>query len=134
MKYNIKVKWGGCPAPMETVSNPCAQEKFPTPSNVNSRYEITNPEQEKQTYLYRWDERDCLLQQQLTKRLKKDHSTSKSLTDFPSLNPPVQTKETETSETSSEEEEQAPLLKQLYKLHKRKQLLRDRLRRLTKLK
>nr|UGV34398.1 MAG: ORF1 [TTV-like mini virus] len=134
MKYNIKVKWGGCPAPMETVSNPCAQEKFPTPSNVNSRYEITNPEQEKQTYLYRWDERDCFITATAAKRLKKDHSTSKSLTDFPSLNPPVQTKETETSETSSEEEEQAPLLKQLYKLHKRKQLLRDRLRRLTKLK
>lgn len=132
MTYNIKVKWGGCPAPMETISNPCEQEKFPTPSNIDSRYEITNPEQEKETFLYRWDERDCFITATAAKRLKKDHSTSKSLTEFPSLNPPVQAKTAETSETSSEEEEQTPLLKQLYKLHKRKQLLRDRLRRLIK--
>lgn len=132
MTYNIKVKWGGCPAPMETISNPCEQEKYPTPSNIDSRYEITNPEQEKESFLYRWDERDCFITATAAKRLKKDHSTTKSLTDFPSLNPPLQRKETETSETSSEEEEQTPLLKQLYKLNKRKQLLRDRIRRLIK--
>lgn len=132
MKYNIKLKWGGCPAPMENVSNPCEQEKFPTPSNVNSRYEITNPEKQKETYLYRWDERNCFLTATAAKRLKTDHSTPTSFTDFPSLNPPHQIQEAETPETSSEEEEQTPLLKQLHKLHKRKRLLRDRLRQLIK--
>nr|UPW35044.1 ORF1 [Torque teno mini virus 18] len=132
IKYNVKLKWGGCPAPMETISNPCEQEKYPTPSNINSRLEITNPETEKETFLYRWDERDCFITATAAKRLKTDHSTKKSLTDFPSLNPPIEIKTTETSETSSEEEDQTPLLKQLHKLNKRKQLLRDRLRRLIK--
>jgi len=132
MKYNVKVKWGGCPAPMENISNPCEQERFPTPSNVNCRYEITNPSQEKETFLYRWDERDSFITATAAKRLKTDHSTKKSLTDFPSLNPPVQEKETETQETSSEEEEQTPILKQLNRINKRKQLLRDRIRRLIK--
>lgn len=133
-KYDVKLKWGGCPAPMETVSNPCEQEKFPSPSNINSRLEITNPENPKESFLYRWDERNCFITETAAKRLKTDYSTSTSLTDYPSLNPPHEIQETETSETSTEEEEQTPLLQQLRRLHKRKVLLRDRIRQLTKLK
>jgi len=119
---------------METVSNPCEQEKFPSPSNINSRLEITNPENPKESFLYRWDERNCFITETAAKRLKTDYSTSTSLTDYPSLNPPHEIQETETSETSTEEEEQTPLLQQLRRLHKRKVLLRDRIRQLTKLK
>ena len=31
MLYSFKLKWGGCPAPMEIIDNPCEQDKISRP-------------------------------------------------------------------------------------------------------
>ncbi len=49
--YKFHFKWGGCPAPMETIADPADQEKFPTTNNQLQEFEIENPESEKAHYL-----------------------------------------------------------------------------------
>lgn len=70
-KYDIKLKWGGCPAPMETVSNPCEQENSPRPitstADLRSRIQKT---QKKPTYTDGTKE-TVTLQRQLQRDLKE---------------------------------------------------------------
>lgn len=132
-KYRVKLKWGGCPAPMESISNPCEQEKYPTPNSLNLRYAIQSPETAKEHYLYCWDEKRCMLTETAAKRLKTDSIFDTSFTDSGALNPPHQQEETQTSqETTSEEEEDQTLLRQLHKLKRKRRVLRDRIRQLIK--
>ncbi len=57
MFYDFYFKWGGSPAPMETISDPGEQDKFPTPYNKLQGLEIESPEKPKQHFLYTFDER-----------------------------------------------------------------------------
>lgn len=130
MLYSVKLKWGGCPAPMENISNPCEQEKFPGPNSVHFRPEIQNPETEKEMYLYQWDEKRQTITSAAAKRLKTDSKHKTYFTESGPLNVPHE-EETET-QTSEDEEENKILLNRLLRNKRNRKLLRKRLRQLIK--
>ena len=133
--YDFLFKWGGCPAPMEQITDPAKQEKFPTPYNQLQGLEIESPGKPKQHYLYTFDEKRETISLKAAKRLTKDYSTPKFFTDYGAKDIPYKK---ETSESSSEEEEiKTPQQRQeqLELLLKRKrQQYRHRLQQLLKTK
>nr|UGV35404.1 MAG: ORF1 [TTV-like mini virus] len=125
-EYNVKVKWGGCPAPMELMINPCQQEKFPIPNSVYKGNEIQNPETDKKAYLSEWDERQQTLTAPAAKRIKTATTIDDSFAGTTKTDPPVKTY-TEAQDPSSEEEESETQLQNKLILLKRrnKQLLQQ---------
>nr|UGV36291.1 MAG: ORF1 [TTV-like mini virus] len=103
LHYQFHFKWGGCPAPMETITDPAQQEKFPTPNNQLQGIEITSPGQPKEYQLYTFDEKRNTITHKAAKRLKTDFTTPKFFTDFGAKDIPQ--KAQTSSEDSSEEEE-----------------------------
>lgn len=103
MLYDFYFKWGGNPAPMETITDPSEQEKFPTPSNQLQGLAVESPGKPKQYYLYAFDEKRSIITPQASKRLKKDYSTPTFFTDYGPKDIPI--KAQEETDTSSEEEE-----------------------------
>lgn len=99
--YTFYFKFGGCPAPMQNIKDPCEQPKFPVPSDQLQTIQIIDPATDKQTLLHDFDERRQTITETATKRIKKAKDRRTPL--FPDLlNPPIQ--EEETSETDTEEE------------------------------
>lgn len=43
-KYKFHFKWGGCPAKMENIQDPCEQHKYPIPNNLLQTTQIQNPD------------------------------------------------------------------------------------------
>nr|UGV34376.1 MAG: ORF1 [TTV-like mini virus] len=131
--YNFYFKWGGCPAPMETICNPADQEKFPMPNNFIQQLTLENPETQKEHYIYTFDERDGLLTKPAAKRLKKDHESPKYFTEFGTKDPILQifppTQETQEKTTPEKTEE---LQQQLQLLRDHQHQLRERIHRLKK--
>nr|UGV34878.1 MAG: ORF1 [TTV-like mini virus] len=132
MNYTVNVKWGGCPAPMETIISPCEQEKYPEPNNQLQMLQIQDPKTQKETYLYEWDERRGELTKTGAERIKKDSGPELFVTGLSSLNVPVQTQQTESEEEETSEEEKTPLQQQLQQLKQQQRLLRRQLLRLSK--
>nr|UGV35300.1 MAG: ORF1 [TTV-like mini virus] len=128
--YKFFLKWGGCPAQMEQITNPADQEKFPTPNTIPQGLKIQDPETPKESMLYSWDERSGFLTKTATKRIKTYLSPEKYFTDYGSLDlpPEIQTQESETST----EEETDPLPEQLNKLKLKQHQLKRRILQLTK--
>nr|UGV35517.1 MAG: ORF1 [TTV-like mini virus] len=122
--YKMYFKWGGCPAPMELIVDPCQQDKFPLPSNQQQRHEIQDPETDKESYLYKWDERRHTITTQAAKRLKSTDFT-KSITGLPT-DPTIKTSQKEKDQTQTEKEIKAPQI-QLLQLRRNLNLLRHRL-------
>ena len=136
LNYDFLFKWGGSPAPMETITDPAEQEKFPSPSNQLQGLQIESPGKPKQYYLYTFDEKRSELTMPAAKRLKKDFTTPTFFTDFGTKDIPLKTQE-ETDQTSEEEEIEASLpredhLKQ--QLQRTRQYYRERIRKLLKTK
>lgn len=133
--YDFYFKWGGCPAPMEQITDPAKQEKFPTPYNQLQGLEIESPGKPKQHYLYTFDEKRETISLKAAKRLTKDYSTPKFFTDYGAKDIPYKK---ETSESSSEEEEiQTPLQREEHLkllLKRKRQQYRQRLQQLLKTK
>ena len=131
--YDFYFKWGGCPAPMETICDPADQEKFPMPNNILQELTIENPETHKEHHIYRFDERDGQLTTTATKRLKKDYDSPKYFTEFGAKDPLLQiyppTQETQEETTTKKAEE---LQQQLILLRDHQQQLRQRIDKLTK--
>lgn len=125
-EYNVKVKWGGCPAPMELMINPCQQEKFPIPNSIYKGNEIQNPETDKKEYLSEWDERQQIITATAAKRIKSTTPFTDSFTGTTKTDPPIKTQQ-ETQDSSSEEEESETQLQAKLILLKRrnKQLLQQ---------
>nr|UGV39045.1 MAG: ORF1 [TTV-like mini virus] len=99
--YTFYFKFGGCPAPMQNIKDPCEQPKFPVPSDQLQTIQIIDPATDKQSLLHDFDERRQTLTETATKRIKKaKESKTNIFADL--LNPPIQ--EEETSQESSEEE------------------------------
>ena len=99
--YTFYFKFGGCPAPMQNIKDPCEQPKFPVPSDQLQTIQIIDPATDKQSLLHDFDERRQTLTETATKRIKKaKDSKTPIFTDL--LNPRIQ--EEETSQDSSEEE------------------------------
>nr|UGV38647.1 MAG: ORF1 [TTV-like mini virus] len=108
LHYDFYFKWGGSPAPMETISDPAEQDKFPTPSNQLQTIEITSPGRPKQYQLYTFDEKRHQITLKAAKRLKTDYSTPTFFTDFGAKDIPQKT-QTASEDSSEEEEIQTPL-------------------------
>nr|UGV37262.1 MAG: ORF1 [TTV-like mini virus] len=129
--YNFFFKWGGCPAPMQEVKNPISQEKFPIPNMQQQTIEIENPNTEKESHLYFFDEKRHYITPKATKRLKTDSTTTTTfVTDGNPLDPKIQQTQ-ESEETTSEEETQTTdELQQLYLINRFKHKLKRRILRL----
>nr|UGV34511.1 MAG: ORF1 [TTV-like mini virus] len=130
--YSFYCKFGGSPAPMETITDPSTQEKFPTPSNIFQGLQVQDPKTAKEYYLSTWDERDGQITATCAKRIKTQQSPTKYFTDY-SKDIPV--KETTPSPTESEEESEASTPeRKLYKLKQHNRLLKHKLQRILKTK
>nr|UGV33989.1 MAG: ORF1 [TTV-like mini virus] len=130
-KYSFYFKWGGCPAKMQNIKDPCQQPKFPVPSNFLQTIQITDPATDKQTLIYDFDERRELLTDRASKRIKKGKDIKTTLfSDM--LKPPIETQETQETTTEEEEETQNNFSEQLINLRRQRQLLNRKLLKLAK--
>ncbi|AXQ65791.1 MAG: hypothetical protein [Anelloviridae sp.] len=131
--YDFYFKWGGCPAPMENICDPADQEKFPNPNNILKELTLENPETPKEHYIYKFDERDGLLTNAASKRLKKDIEPTKYFTEFGSKDPLLQIEAPQQTQTeTTQEESQEEIKEQLQLLKQQRDHLRHRINRLTK--
>nr|UGV35515.1 MAG: ORF1 [TTV-like mini virus] len=89
--YKLFFKWGGCPAPMEQITDPADQEKFPTPSNFIPTIEIQDPETPEQYTLWEWDQRRDMLTGKATKRIKLYQEPTNYFTEYGAKDPETQT-------------------------------------------
>nr|UGV38157.1 MAG: ORF1 [TTV-like mini virus] len=130
--YKFHFKWGGCPAPMETIADPADQEKFPTTNNQLQEFEIENPESEKAHYLYGFDQRGYELTKRAAKRLRTDFEFTNYFTEYgpKDIALPLQAQETQETETTKESQEK--LLKKLQLVREYNLQLKQRIDRLSK--
>lgn len=129
--YSFYFKWGGCPNQLENIADPCQQPSYPIPSNFLQRSEIQNPESSPQKELYPFDFRRLMLTKRGAERIKKDSITETTVFTDSRWNAPAD------HQTSSEEEEENPLLQdeteteeQLQQLKLEQRLLRKRINKL----
>lgn len=133
MRYKFLFKWGGNPAPMETVIDPTTQPITPTPSGLQMENEITDPTTSIQNLLYSWDIRRDFLTKKATDRITESSTYDKLMfTDGAetSTDIPFQT-EAQAKETPETQEE--TLLLQLQQLEQYNNLLQQRFRRLKEI-
>lgn len=136
IKYDFYFKVGGQPAPMSTLTAPDKQPKWITPNNPNNIFQTTslqNPTKPFEYILYNFDERRGQITKKAADRITTHTETESSflpITD-PSSVCPVQTfKETQTSDSSETEEDEAPLETQLLQQRREQKLLRKRINKL----
>nr|UGV36568.1 MAG: ORF1 [TTV-like mini virus] len=140
LKYQFYFKVGGEPAPMSVTIDPTEQPKYNIPSNILQPHSLQSPTTPIENFLWKFDERRGYLTKKALQRIQTDFETEKdafSITD-PSTTVPIKTqKEIQTSDSSTSEEEEAPLETQLLHERRKQKLLRKRinqlLNRLTKL-
>nr|UGV35863.1 MAG: ORF1 [TTV-like mini virus] len=132
--YSFYVKWGGCPAHMDTFTNPEDQERFPIPNNFPQTNEIKDPTFSKFGYIYEWDEKRQCITKTAAKRIKTYESPTKYFAEYGTKDVPHQTQTEESDETTDEEkaqtsttEEQLLQLK-LYQKQLKRQLRKLRLK------
>nr|UGV35878.1 MAG: ORF1 [TTV-like mini virus] len=133
--YNFYFKWGGCPAPMETITNPAEQERYPIPNYFSQGPQTQDPATPKQHYLYDFDEQDELITKKTAKRLKRDYAFGTYFTDYGPKDIPQRTQEKDTSETETDSPQKTKtqeLQQQLQLLNNHKQQLKQRIRRAIK--
>nr|UGV42291.1 MAG: ORF1 [TTV-like mini virus] len=139
-KYEFYFKWGGCPAKMEQINDPCEQNKYPAPSNILQTFQGQSPETNPEHFLYEWDERKGMLTTTAAKRLKKDTKTETDClfsTETSRLDPlPKTTSKYEEilqeieKETSDEETQTTSLQEQLNRQHIQQQQLKHHIQQL----
>lgn len=127
--YSFYFKWGGNLPPMSSISDPSHQTHYPMPSNILASNSLQNPATRPELLLYNFDERRGQLTSKALKRIQKDWDTKTDfISDADRFQPPIQTTEETTSETSTsedEEETQTLLLKlQQQRLKQRRLKLR----------
>lgn len=134
IKYDFFFKWGGNPAPMESVYDPTTQPVTPTPSGLQLQNEITNPETDISSFLYQWDTRRDFITQSAIERIKKSSSDDKFMftdgrqtsTDLPLF----ETLQTTPQEETTPKEQAETLLQQLEQLQQYNNQLQQRFLRL----
>nr|UGV38315.1 MAG: ORF1 [TTV-like mini virus] len=132
MKYDFFFKWGGNPAPMESVYDPTTQPITPLPSGLETNNEIISPETPIQSFLYDWDQRRDFLTPKATERIQTSPTNDilvftdgrETSTDLPLFKNKTQKKET------SEAQEET-LLQHLQQLQQYNLQLQQRFNRLT---
>nr|UGV35405.1 MAG: ORF1 [TTV-like mini virus] len=138
LEYKFCFKFGGCPAPMDTITNPENQPIYPVPSNILQKPSLQNPTTPQELYLYSFDQRRSWLTEKATKRISKDFDSKKLLlsTAGSSLQPAIHRESEETSssqETSSSEEEKTPIQEQLNLQRRKQRVLKLKIKQLLKL-
>lgn len=131
-QYTFYFKWGGCPAPMENITSPCQQDKFPIPDNQLETFKIQDPKTPQEEFLYQFDERRGTITKRCAERITKNSTINFSITDLCPFDLPYQTQTNKSDEETASEKEQTPLLRQLNELKHNHRLLRHQLKRLTK--
>lgn len=126
--YKFFLKWGGCPAPMETITDPGTQEKFPIPNNILQTNEIQDPTTAKESYIYCWDSKRDIITETCAQRLKTTEPTNIYFTDTGAKDVPKKT--WQTPESSSEEESETSPQEKILNLKLQRHLLKQRLHRL----
>nr|UYM03115.1 MAG: ORF1 [Anelloviridae sp.] len=127
LKYRFFFKWGGSPAPMETVYDPTTLPTTAIPSGINIQNEIIDPNTPIQQYLYQWDQRRDFITTTATERIKQSSTYElpvftdgrESATDVPLFKERPQ-------EKTTEEKEETTLLFQLQQLEQYNQQLQQR--------
>nr|UGV37903.1 MAG: ORF1 [TTV-like mini virus] len=119
--YDFQFKWGGCPAPMTELLNPCLQPKYPVPDNLLQRLQIQNPKTAPQTELHQFDQRGDYLTETCLQRIREYTETNQNLSTITesAICPPTKTQRQilqealqQTSDTETEEKETPKLLQQ----------------------
>nr|UGV35819.1 MAG: ORF1 [TTV-like mini virus] len=126
--YDFKFKWGGCPAPMVDLTNPCSQPKYAVPDNLIQRLQNQNPNTPPETELHDFDERRHQLTETCIKRIQDHTRTEQTLFAFAGTTDPPTTTERQkiqkALQTSPQKERKTSLLDQLQQQHQQQQLLR----------
>nr|UGV35963.1 MAG: ORF1 [TTV-like mini virus] len=131
--YTFYFKVGGNPPPMEIITEPQKQPKWPLPYNFNEQPSLQSPTIPFQHFLYHFDQRGEYLTKKATTRLKTDFEPKKilkSITGSSRMDIPAETPETSDSETSEEEKDPQKIQEQLQQQLLLQQQLKHRIRRL----
>nr|UGV36942.1 MAG: ORF1 [TTV-like mini virus] len=127
-KYNFYFRWGGCPAPMVDLTNPCLQPKHPLPSTIVQRLQVQDPKLKPELELHDFDQRQEMLTKRCIDRIKKHTDFEQTIIPITgSTNPPTKTQRQrlqETLQTSESEEEEPTLQQQLRHQLKQQRLLK----------
>nr|UGV42591.1 MAG: ORF1 [TTV-like mini virus] len=124
MLYTFHFKLGGSPAPMEILTAPENQPKYPSPNNIITTTSLQSPTTPIEQYLYHFDQRRHQITEKALKRIKAYSETETPLLQITDPTTVYRTSP-ETSQTSdsedSEKETQTPELQLLR--HRREQKL-----------
>nr|UGV36517.1 MAG: ORF1 [TTV-like mini virus] len=127
-QYQFDFKWGGCPAPMVNLTNPCLQPKFPVPDTILQRLQRQNPAYPPELQLHEFDERKETLTKKCIKRLQQFTPIEQTMLSITgTTDPPTKTKRQriqEALQTSDSEEEEENLQQQLNKQRMQQKLLK----------
>lgn len=134
MLYDFFFKWGGCPAPMEIITDPAKQEKYPTPNNILQRLTIQDPETPKEYFLYKFDEKSGEITNDFIERAKQDYEPKYYFTDYGTKDVPIplQTQAKEDKTPLQKETEKDTQQEQLNQLKQQQRYLLHRINRLLK--
>lgn len=134
VKYKFLFKWGGNPAPMESVYDPTTQPITPIPSGLQLSNEINDPQTPVESFLYQWDTRRSYITPKSAKAIT-DSSISDCFmfTDGRATSTDLPLFQEKTQEEKTTEEENQTLLLQLHQLEQLNNQLRQRLHSLKQL-
>lgn len=135
LAYTFYFSLGGCPPPMEIISNPQEQPIWNIPNNLNEQPSLQSPATPFQHFLYHFDQRGEFLTKTAADRLKKEYPTKEiipSIAGASNLNIPPQKTQESDSETSEEEEDHQTLLLKFQQQLQQHKELRHRIRHLLK--
>lgn len=127
--YKFHFQWGGCPAPMHNIKDPCEQSKFPSPDNQLQTIQAKDPATDARSMLHDCDERRQTITKKALKRLKMLSETPKTVLSGTSQFDAPQQQESTSEETTEEEEEESPP-EQLLRIRKQYRKLKRQLNRL----
>nr|UGV42241.1 MAG: ORF1 [TTV-like mini virus] len=117
--YQFDFKWGGCPAPMTNLTNPCLQPKFPVPDTMLQRLQRQNPAYPPELQLHDFDERQETITKKCLKRIQEFTPIEQTMLSITGpTDPPTKTKRQriqEALQTSDSEEEKENIQQQLHK-------------------
>lgn len=135
-QYKFKFKWGGCPAPMVNLTNPCLQNKYPVPNQLIQRLQAQNPALPPEIELHDFDQRHSTITQKCIKRIQDYTELEQTLscitgTTDPQLYTEGQKIQKEIDTSDSEEEKTQTQQLQLLRLRNKQKQLRRAILRLT---
>nr|UGV38385.1 MAG: ORF1 [TTV-like mini virus] len=127
--YRLHFKFGGCPAPMETICNPIEEEVYPIPNSKCQTTSLQSPTTPLQTYMYDFDERRQQITERAAKRIKKDYGTEQDIFKITGteLDLPTSHQKAQEETTSDSEESEEEIQQQLLQLRRKQLKLKRRI-------